>query len=159
MRIIDKSGPLHNPADRDHCLQYMIAVALLDGSLSYPSYEEQRAKDPRIDALRARMRVREDPDYSRRYLDPAERDVANALQVFFRDGSATQRVEIRKPLGHPARRREALPYVVRKLDRGLHAVFEEAHAARIREALDSRGRLERMLVGDLMQLVSLSPSS
>jgi 2-methylcitrate dehydratase len=107
MRIIDKVGPLHNPADRDHCLQYVTVVALLHGDLTDEHYEDAAAADPRIDALRARCVVREEPRYSRDYLDPDRRSIANAVRVVFRDGSATERVEVEYPLGHPRRRAEA----------------------------------------------------
>ena len=153
-RIIDKTGPLSNPADRDHCLQYMIAVALLDGELTYAAYEAERAADERIDALRSRMVVREDAAYSASYLDPAERDVANALQVFFADGTMTERVEIRKPLGHPARRREALPYVARKLEQGLRATFPEPRVARLTAQLESRAGLAALPVDALLDLLT-----
>src|SRR5436309_10665469 len=84
LRIIDKTGPLHNPADRDHCLQYMTAIGLIFGTLTAEHYEDRIAADPRIDALRATMIVTEDKHYSRDYLDPQKRSIANAVQVFFR---------------------------------------------------------------------------
>jgi 2-methylcitrate dehydratase len=98
---------LHNPADRDHCLQYVTVVALLHGGLTDEHYEDEAASDPRIDALRARCVVREEPRYSRDYLDPDRRSIANAVRVVFADGSATERVEVEYPLGHPRRRAEA----------------------------------------------------
>src|SRR5690606_33118580 len=94
VRIIDKTGPLANPADRDHCLQYMVAVALIFGRLTAADYEDDVARDPRIDALRARMRVRENETFSRDYLDPDKRAIGNAVQVFFNDGSSTPRVAV-----------------------------------------------------------------
>lgn len=132
VRIISKTGPLRNPADRDHCLQYMVAVALLKGDLSADDYSDEAAADPRIDALRERMRVTEDAEYSREYLDPDARSIANAVQVFFADGSATPRVEVRFPIGHRRRREEARPY--------LQAKF----AANIATRLPAR-RCERLL--------------
>ncbi len=114
VRIISKEGPLYNPADRDHCLQYMAAVGLIFGTLSADHYGDAVAADPRIDRLRALMEVREEPRFSRDYLDPARRSIANALQVFFRDGSATERVEVEYPVGHRRRRGEALPLLVAK---------------------------------------------
>lgn len=114
IRIISKTGPLHNPADRDHCLQYMVAVALLKGDLTADDYEDEAAADPRLDALRARMTVTEDPEYTREYLDPSARSIANAVQVFFTDGSATPRVDVRFPIGHRRRRDEARPYLLAK---------------------------------------------
>lgn len=114
MRIISKTGPLRNPADRDHCLQYMVAVPLLTGNLTAEDYSDEAAADPRIDALRERMRVDEDAEYSREYLDPDARSIANAVQVFFKDGTATERVEARFPVGHRRRREEARPYLLAK---------------------------------------------
>lgn len=114
IRIISKTGPLRNHADRDHCLQYMVAVALLKGDLTADDYEDAAASDPRIDALRERMRVTEDVGYSREYLDPNARSIANAVQVFFRDGSSTPRQEVRFPLGHRRRRAEAQPLLEAK---------------------------------------------
>src|SRR6202040_768898 len=90
LRIIDKTGPLANPADRDHCLQYMVAVPLIFGNLTAEHYEEKIAADPRIDLLRDKMTVTENPAYSRDYLDPAKRSIANAVQVFFKDGTQTE---------------------------------------------------------------------
>jgi 2-methylcitrate dehydratase len=107
VRIIDKTGPLHNPADRDHCLQYVTVVALLHGELTDAHYEDAAAADPRIDALRARCVVREEPRYSRDYLDPERRSIANAVRVVFADGSSSERIEVEYPLGHPRRRAEA----------------------------------------------------
>jgi len=109
VRIINKSGPLNNPADRDHCLQYIVAVAMIHGQLDADHYEHTAAADPRIDRLRYLMEVVEQPGYSRDYLDPDKRSIANAVQVFFRDGTFTNRIEIEYPLGHRRRRAEALP--------------------------------------------------
>ncbi|HET8527657.1 MAG TPA: bifunctional 2-methylcitrate dehydratase/aconitate hydratase [Gaiellaceae bacterium] len=116
VRIIDKTGPLHNPADRDHCLQYVTVVALLHGGLTDEHYEDEYAADPRIDALRDRCVVREEPRYSRDYLDPDKRSIANAVRVVFRDGGATERVEVEYPLGHPRRRAEAAAPLRAKLE-------------------------------------------
>jgi 2-methylcitrate dehydratase len=114
VRIIDKQGPLGNPADRDHCIQYMTAVPLIFGRLTAQDYEDSVASDPRIDALRALMTVQENPRYTRDYYDPAKRYIANAVQVFFNDGSCTDRVEVEVPLGHRLRRKEAIPRLMRK---------------------------------------------
>jgi 2-methylcitrate dehydratase len=121
VRIIDKTGPLRNPADRDHCLQYVTVVALLHGDVRDDHYEDGAASDPRIDALRSRCVVREESRYSRDYLDPRKRSIANAVRVVFRDGSLTERVEVEYPLGHPRRRDEAAPLLRRKLDVNLSA--------------------------------------
>jgi len=114
VRIIDKKGPLHNPADRDHCLQYMTAIGLTFGKLTAEHYGEKIAADPRIDRLREKMKVTEVPAFTRDYLDPAKRSIANAVQVFFRNGAATKRIEVEYPLGHRRRRREAEPVLLKK---------------------------------------------
>ena len=114
LRIISKQGPLINPADRDHCLQYMVAIALLDGTLSADHYEDRCAGDPRIDRLREKMQVVEEPRYSRDYLDPDKRSIANAVQIDFHDGSRSERIEIEYPLGHRRRRDEARPLLFQK---------------------------------------------
>jgi 2-methylcitrate dehydratase len=114
LRIISKRGPLANPADRDHCLEYMVAIALLHGTLTADDYEDQAAADPRIDRLREKMEVVEEPRFSRDYLDPDKRSIANALQLDFNDGSRSERIEIEYPLGHRRRRDEARPMLFRK---------------------------------------------
>ncbi|HEX2259997.1 MAG TPA: bifunctional 2-methylcitrate dehydratase/aconitate hydratase, partial [Candidatus Binatia bacterium] len=121
IRIIDKSGPLHNPADRDHCIQYMTAVGLIFGELIADHYEDHFARDPRIDRLRDKMIILEDVGYSEDYLDPDKRSIANALQVFFKDGSATEKVAIEYPIGHRRRRSEAIPLLIKKFDANLNS--------------------------------------
>ncbi len=123
IRIIDKSGPLHNPADRDHCIQYMTAVGLIFGELSADHYEDSVARDPRIDALRAKTICVEDPQYSKDYLDPQKRSIANAVQVFFKDGSSTEKVAVEYPLGHRRRRAEGLPLLIKKFEANLASRF------------------------------------
>jgi 2-methylcitrate dehydratase len=113
-RIIDKTGPLHNPADRDHCLQYMTAIGLIHGSLEADHYEDKAAADPRIDALRAKMKVVEDPRYTADYLDPEKRSIGNAVQIRFRDGTATEKAEVEYPIGHRRRRKEGIPKLLEK---------------------------------------------
>ena len=100
IRIINKEGPLHNPADRDHCIQYIVAIGLIFGDLTADHYEENYAKDPRVDALRKKMEVVEEQQYSMDYLDPDKRSIANTVQVFFKDGTASQEIIIEYPLGH-----------------------------------------------------------
>lgn len=138
LRIIDKSGPLHNPADRDHCLQYMTAIGLLFGELTADHYEDEAAADPRIDALRARMVVAEDKQYSRDYLDPDKRSIANAVQVFFRDGTSTERIVVEYPVGHRRRRREGIPLLRRKALAAFTRHFGEERAASL-EAMFADG--------------------
>jgi 2-methylcitrate dehydratase len=128
IRIIDKRGPLHNAADRDHSLQYVTVVALLHGELTDRHYEEETASDPRIDALRERCVVVEEPRYTADYLDPGKRSIANAVRVRFADGSATARVEVEYPLGHPRRRAEAAGPLREKLEGALEAAFGTARA-------------------------------
>ncbi|HEV7641587.1 MAG TPA: bifunctional 2-methylcitrate dehydratase/aconitate hydratase [Gaiellaceae bacterium] len=124
IRIIDKRGPLTNPADRDHSLQYVIAVGLLYGTITDRHYEDDVAADPRIDVLREKMTVVEEPRYTRDYLDPAKRTIANAIRVVYADGSATDRIEVEVPLGHPRRRAEAQPLLREKLVANLGAVWD-----------------------------------
>ena len=104
VRIIDKTGPLDNPADRDHCIQYMTAVPMIFGRLSAADYEDDVAADPRIDALREKMDVTENEAYTKDYFDPSKRYIGNAVQVFFEDGSSTERVSVDYPIGHRQRR-------------------------------------------------------
>ncbi len=150
VRIIDKTGPLANPADRDHCLQYIVAVGLLAGELTDHHYDDAFAADPRIDRLRAVMRVAEEPSYSAGYLDPAERSIANALQVHFADGTHTERVEVVYPIGHPRRRAEALPRLRRKLQANLASAFDAERVERIVAWFDDGAALADMTVSDFM---------
>jgi 2-methylcitrate dehydratase len=149
IRIIDKRGPLTNPADRDHSLQYVIAVGLLHGTITDRHYEDEVAADPRIDELRARMAVVEEPRYSHDYLDPERRTIANALRVVFADGTSTRRLEVEEPLGHPARRAEARPLLRAKLEQNLAAVWPD----RVRELtslLLDDGRFEELRADELL---------
>ena len=123
IRIIDKKGPLHNPADRDHCIQYMVAIALIYGNLTAQHYEDEVARDPRIDALRDKMRCVENAQWSADYLDPAKRSIANGVQVFFADGTSTRRVDVEYPVGHRRRRAEGIPLLVEKFKTNLARRF------------------------------------
>jgi len=123
IRIIDKSGPLHNPADRDHCIQYMTAVGLIFGELTADHYEDAVARDPRIDALRGKMLCVEDPAYSTDYLDPQKRSIANAVQVFFKDGTSSKKIAVEYPIGHRRRRAEGMPLLVKKFAANLASRF------------------------------------
>jgi 2-methylcitrate dehydratase len=151
-RIIDKTGPLANPADRDHCLQYMVAVALLHGRLTAADYEDDVAADPRIDELRSVMRVVENRQFSADYLDPDKRAIGNALQVFFDDGGSTARIAVEYPVGHGRRRREALPLLREKFSRNLATRFEEDRIARLEALFESQAALETMPVDRFMEL-------
>jgi 2-methylcitrate dehydratase len=156
VRIIDKTGPLANPADRDHCIQYMVAIPLIFGRLSAADYEDQVATDPRIDALRGRMTVRENPDFTREYYEADKRHIGNAVQVFFRDGSSTPRVQVDYPIGHRKRRAEGMPVLVRKLETSVDAHFPAPQAARIKALLtQDAGALEALPVNELMQALVL----
>lgn len=131
LRIIDKKGPLHNPAARDHCLQYMTAIALLHGNLTAEHYEDVVAEDARIDHLRALMQVKESTKYSKDYLNPAKRSIANAVTIHFKDGTASSRVEVEYPLGHRRRREESLPLLYQKLEENLLTYYEPERVAKV----------------------------
>lgn len=151
VRIIHKTGPLDNPADRDHCLQYMVAIPLIHGRLTARDYEDEAAADPRVDALRERMEVRENPRFTVDYFDPDKRAIANAIQVFFRDGSSTPRVEVPYPVGHRRRRREGTPLLRDKFERHLRARLPEAACEGILRTCASREALEPTRVRDFME--------
>jgi 2-methylcitrate dehydratase len=153
LRIISKSGSLHNPADRDHCLQYIAAVALIFGELTADHYEDAVAADPRIDRLREKMTAVEEPRYSRDYLDPDKRSIANALQVHFTDGSSTEKVEVEYPLGHRRRRSEGLPLLLEKFESNLASCLAPVRVGRILELFRDRGALELTTVCDLMDML------
>ncbi len=146
LRIIDKTGPLHNPADRDHCLQYMTAVGLIFGQLTAAHYEDGVAVDPRIDALRATMIVAEDKQYSRDYLDPEKRSIANAVQVFFRDGTKTEKVAVEYPIGHRRRRAEGIPILHQKAEVAFLAHYGEKKTGELMALFADRSKLETMPV-------------
>ena len=123
VRIISKVGPLYNPADRDHCIQYMTAIGLLFGDLKALHYENDVATDPRIDALREKMEVAEDTRFSMDYLDPEKRSIANAITVLYKNGERSERVEIEYPLGHRQRRQESLPHLQKKFADALESLY------------------------------------
>jgi 2-methylcitrate dehydratase len=150
VRIIDKTGPLANPADRDHCIQYMVAVPLIHGRLTAADYEDAVAADPRIDGLRARMEVRENPQFTADYYDAGKRYIGNAVQVYFRDGTATARIHVDCPIGHRRRRAEGYPVLVRKFESSLAAVFPERQRGRILALFGDTKRLDATAVDDLV---------
>src|SRR5579883_251462 len=152
IRIIDKTGPLKNPADRDHCLQYMVAVGLLKGSLTAADYEDAAAADPRIDQVRSRMVVTEDPQFSADYLDPAKRSIGNAVQVVFRGGRSTEKVTVEYPIGHRRRRAEGIQLLLEKFERNLRTRLAPQTVDRIRDACMDQPRLERMPVHEFLSL-------
>ena len=152
-RIIDKVGPLANPADRDHCLQYMVAVALLRGGLSADDYEDAATREPWIDRLRSRMEVVENPAFTRDYLDAGQRSIGNAVQVFFRDGSATARVAVDYPIGHRRRRREGVPLLLEKFSANLRGGLPAAQAAAVWALCEDEARLAASPVHAFMDLL------
>ena len=154
MRIIDKHGPLDNPADRDHCIQYMVAVPLLLGRLTAADYEGDVAADPRIDALRARIRCVEEPQFTADYHDPDKRSIANGLTVHFKDGSALDEVLVEYPIGHPRRRDEGLPLLEEKFRRNLARRFDAQRQQRILDVALDQDALEAMPVRDFMDLLA-----
>ena len=156
IRIISKVGPLHNAADRDHCLQYIVAVGLLRGRLTADDYEEAAAGDPRLDWLRERMLVMEHRRYSADYFDPEKRSIANAIQVVFDDGSRTERVEVEYPLGHRRRRAEALPLLLQKLERNLGSQLSAEQTGRVLDLGLDHERFCATPVTDFMQLLAKS---
>jgi 2-methylcitrate dehydratase len=152
VRIIDKRGPLRNPPDRDHCLQYMVAIGLIHGTLTADHYEDHAARDPRIDRLRATMQVVEVPRYSKDYLDPEKRSVANAVHVFFRDGTSTERVEVEYPVGHHRRRAEGLPLLWQKLEANLATRLPATQVMAIMDGCGDLRAVEQMPVPAFVDL-------
>lgn len=153
LRIIDKKGPLTNPADRDHCIRYMVAIPLLFGRLSAADYEDDAAGDPKIDDLRGKMTCVEDKGFSRDYLDPDKRAIGNAVQVFFTAGTATEEISIDYPLGHRRRRAEGIPLLIEKFQRNLARRFPENRAREIADLTLDRKRLSAMPVDRFMDLL------
>ncbi|MCR8642039.1 bifunctional 2-methylcitrate dehydratase/aconitate hydratase [Paenibacillus sp. N1-5-1-14] len=146
IRIIDKTGPLHNPADRDHCLQYMVAIGLMYGELNADHYEDSFASDPQIDTLRQFMRTQESITYSADYLDPEKRSIANAVQVFFKDGTCTANIEVQYPIGHRRRRVEGIPHLESKFIASLATRFPQHQATSIFDASKDQEKFESMPV-------------
>lgn len=131
MRIINKQGPLHNPADRDHCLQYICAIGLIFGELKAEHYEDEIAKDPRIDALRQKMQLIESKEFSKNYLDPEKRSIGNSIQIFFKDGQSTEEISIEYPIGHRQRRGEGIPLLMKKFVDSIQCHFKHDQAQEI----------------------------
>jgi len=153
IRIIDKKGPLSNPADRDHCIQYMVAVPLIHGRLTASDYEDSVASDPRIDQLRDKMECVEDKRFSADYLDPAKRSIANGITVEFKDGSKTREVVVEYPIGHRRRRREGIPLLVEKFRTNLARRFPAKQQEAILEiALDAK-KLEATPVHEFVDMM------
>ncbi len=151
MRIIDKKGPLANPADRDHCVQYMIAIPLLFGRLTAADYEDAVAADPRIDALRAKVTCVEEPQFTKDYHDPEKRSIANALHVELNDGTVLEET-VEYPIGHKRRREEGMPLLVEKFKRNLRRRFDDAQQQRILNVSLNHERLAAMPVNEYVDL-------
>ena len=151
LRIIDKQGPLSNPADRDHCVQYMIAIPLIFGRLTAADYEDKIAADPRIDVLRARVGCIEEPQFTRDYHDPEKRSIAKSLRIELAGGTVLEET-VEYPIGHKRRRREGMPLLVEKFKRNLARRFGEEQQHRILEASMDREKLEKMPVSEYVDL-------
>ncbi len=152
VRIIDKTGPLANPADRDHCIQYMTAIPLIFGRLTAGDYEDGVAADPRVDALRERMEVRENEKFTRDYYDVSKRYIGNAVQVFFKDGSKTERIEVEFPIGHRNRRAEGIPVLVKKFERAIAARLPARQCEALEALCADQATLEAASAADFMKL-------
>lgn len=152
IRIIDKKGPLRNPADRDHTIQYMVAIPLIFGRLTARDYEDDVAEDPRIDALRERMICVEDPQFTKDYHDPDKRSIANALTVIFKDGSKSDEVTIEYPLGHKRRREEGMPLLIEKYRTNLTRIFDADQSAKIAKTTLDYEALVSASVNEVMEL-------
>ena len=153
IRIISKEGTLNNPADRDHCLQYMTAIGLLKGDLIAEDYEDDVASDSRVDHLREKMVIEEDARYSKEYLESDKRSISNAIQIFFNDGSSTEKVEVEYPIGHRRRREQGIPLLVEKFERNLKTQFSESRVESILSLCANQEALEQTPVTDFMNLM------
>jgi len=156
-RIINKTGSLDNPADRDHCLQYMVAVPLVFGRLTAEDYEDEIANDPRIDALRARMECVENERFTQDYMEPDKRAIGNAIQVFFKDGSVSGKVTVEYPVGHRRRREEGIPLLKEKFERYLRGGLPELNAEKILALCSDRESFESTCVKEMMALLYVEP--
>jgi 2-methylcitrate dehydratase len=152
IRIIDKKGPLNNPADRDHCIQYMVAIPLLFGRLTAADYEDNVAQDKRIDALREKINCFEDPAFTADYHDPEKRAIANAITLEFTDGTRFEEVVVEYPIGHARRRQDGIPKLVDKFKINLARQFPTRQQQRILEVSLDRTRLEQMPVNEYLDL-------
>jgi 2-methylcitrate dehydratase len=155
MRIIDKTGPLYNPADRDHCVQYMVAVPIIFGRLTAADYEDDVASDPRIDKLRAKIVCAEDRQFTKAYHDPDKRSIANALTVEFMDGAKMEEIVCEYPIGHKRRRKEGIPLLVEKFRTNLARRFPEKQQDAILAVSLNQRKLESMPVNEYVDLYSI----
>ena len=152
IRIISKEGKLNNPADRDHCLQYMTAIGLIKGDLVAEDYEDSVANDPLIDNLREKMVIEEDLSFSKDYLDPSKRSIANSLQIFFKDGTFTDIEEVHYPIGHKNRRSEGIPILIRKFEKNLMTQFSEDRVKGIMSLFEDNEKLFNLPVSEFVDL-------
>jgi 2-methylcitrate dehydratase len=156
LRIIDKTGALDNPADRDHCMQYMLAVAMIKGDLVAEFYEDSfHQQNSLIDKLRNKMILKEDKRYSKDYLADDKRSIANALQIFFKDGSQTDKVEVEYPIGHRNRRQEGIPLLERKFFNSLKSIYSKEHSDRIYSLCLDKEKTEQTPVNEFMDMFVL----
>ena len=152
IRIISKEGKLNNPADRDHCLQYMTAIGLIKGDLVAEDYEDSVANDPLVDNLREKMEIEEDLSFSKDYLDPSKRSIANSLQIFFKDGTYTDIEEVHYPIGHKNRRSEGIPILIRKFEKNLMTQFSEDRVKGIMSLFEDNEKLFNLPVSEFVDL-------
>lgn len=152
IRIISKEGKLNNPADRDHCLQYMTAIGLIKGDLVAEDYEDSVAKDPLVDSLREKMEIEEDLSFSKDYLDPSKRSIANSLQIFFKDGTCTDIEEVHYPIGHKNRRAEGIPILIKKFEKNLMTQFSEDRVKGIMSLFEDNEKLFNLPVKEFVDL-------
>jgi len=153
IRIISKEGTLNNPADRDHCIQYMTAIGLLKGDLVAEDYEDDVASDSRIDELRSKMVIKEDERYTKEYLEEDKRSIANAIVIHFKDGSSTEKVEVEYPIGHRRRREQGIPLLIEKFKANLSTQFSENRTKEILSLCEDQSTLENSSVIDFMNLM------
>jgi len=152
IRIIDKEGPLLNPADRDHCLQYITAIGLIFGDIVADHYEDDVAADPRIDELRSKMVVVENGQYTIDYLDPEKRSIANAVQIYYNDGTSSEFIACEYPLGHRFRREEAFPQIIDKFQKNISTHYSQKQLSKINEVCADQKLLENSAVHEFVNL-------
>ncbi len=152
-KIINKTGLLKNAADRDHCIQYMVAIGLLYGNLTSMDYEDQRAQDPRIDELRDKMIVSEAPNYTKIYYDPEKRAIPNSIQIFFKDGSFTDKIEVKYPIGHKKRRDEAKPLLEKKFKQNMNTMFDESEITELLVLFRDKNKLDKMAIHTFIEML------
>lgn len=154
-RIINKVGPLANPADRDHCIQYMVAIPLIHGTLVAEHYEDVYANDPRVDALRDKMEVVVDERYTKEYLEADKRSIANAVQIFYKDGTKSEKVEVEYPIGHKRRRKDGIPLLISKFKHNLAGRLSPKQCATIEHVCENQATLEAMNFNEFSDLFAL----